>query len=340
MGGIWLRRIELIGTSGELVGHKSGLALTREELTDLVPDRYEDMWSGGSDDSMIRIRSEEFEEIIAEILFRLGNIPTRSIAPPGIRIFHKYKSDKVLRPIMEDVHERFTVFLKRAVERASKRADRKLDPKPFIDEAHRVHGIAGARIAIEIVEELANWMHRNPWTDYRRLEWKDTAELEDLFKSESLETQYGRFLDQRYIDYLYRNFDDIDEINWRKFEGLTAEFFDRSGFIVKIGKGRNDDGIDVRVWPNKAKTYGSGTVLIQCKRENRKIGKVVVKALWADIAAEKAGAGLIVTTTALSPGAKKTCVARGYPIAEADRVTLRQWLQAMRSPYAGVFMGE
>ena len=67
---------------------------------------------------------------------------------------------------------------------------------------------------------------------------------------------------------------------------------------------------------------------------------MIVKALWADVVAEGAKSGLIVTTTSLSPGAKKTCVARGYPIDEANRQSLANWLSAMRSPYAGVFMGE
>jgi restriction system protein len=131
-----------------------------------------------------------------------------------------------------------------------------------------------------------------------------------------------------------------DRINWRKFEGLTAEFFDRSGFEVKIGRGRNDDGIDVRVWPREAEKEGARTILIQCKRENRQVGKVIVKSLWADLKEENAESGLIVTTTGLSPGAKKTCIARGYPIEDVNRRTLQAWLEAMKSPYAGVFMGE
>jgi restriction system protein len=73
VGGIWLKRIELIGTSSELVGYKSGLALTREELTEFVPSSYEDLWSGGSDEMEIHIRSEEYEEIIGGIAERCGN---------------------------------------------------------------------------------------------------------------------------------------------------------------------------------------------------------------------------------------------------------------------------
>lgn len=50
--------------------------------------------------------------------------------------------------------------------------------------------------------------------------------------------------------------------------------------------------------------------------------------------------GLIVTTSSFSPAAREVCTARGYDVAEADRGTLRTWLEAMRTPGAGVFLGE
>jgi len=140
--------------------------------------------------------------------------------------------------------------------------------------------------------------------------WKDVVELESLLQSESLETLDGKFIDQRFIDYLDREFGSIDKINWRKFEGLAAEFFDRSGLSVALGPGRNDGNIDVRVWPRDRDADVPPTMLVQCKRQGRKASKVVVRALWADILHEHASSGLIVTTSALSAGAEKVCSAR------------------------------
>jgi restriction system protein len=37
MGGIWVTRSELIGTTSEIVGYKSGLALSRKELSAYIP---------------------------------------------------------------------------------------------------------------------------------------------------------------------------------------------------------------------------------------------------------------------------------------------------------------
>ena len=79
---------------------------------------------------------------------------------------------------------------------------------------------------------------------------------------------------------------------------------------------------------------------MQCKREKEAVGKVVVKALYADVKHEDARLGLIVTSNALAPGARKVCLARSYPILEANRETLNSWVEEMRTPYSGVFLGE
>ena len=107
----------------------------------------------------------------------------------------------------------------------------------------------------------------------------DIIHLDDLFRSEGLPDQQGVYFDQRYIDFLNRNFDQIDDVNWRKFEALTAEYFSRQGFQVDIGPGRNDDGVDLRVWPSMDSPDKPPAIIVQCKRQKAAICKVVVKAL-------------------------------------------------------------
>jgi restriction system protein len=222
---------------------------------------------------------------------------------------------------------------------AAKSGRKTIDPTPFLISAIMDYGVRGAKIAMELTEAFGLMLHVNPWRkNYRRIEWKDITERRDLFESESICPAHGRFFDQRFVDFLHRNFDEIDSINWRKFEALTCEFFDRAGFRVEIGKGRGDDTIDARVWPKNAGDGLPPAILVQCKRERRKIGKVVVKALYADVIDERALSGLVVTTTSLSPGAKQVCVARGYPIQQAERRTLHEWIAAMRTPYRGAFL--
>ena len=107
-----------------------------------------------------------------------------------------------------------------------------------------------------------------------------------------------------------------------------------------MGPGQNDDGVDLRVWRSDDPADSPPAILIQCKRQKKKVGKVVVKALWADVIAENATSGLIVTTSALSPGARKVCTARAYPVREANRERIRAWIRAMRTLQSGVFLGE
>lgn len=202
------------------------------------------------------------------------------------------------------------------------------------------HGQLGVNLFSEIVQAYDESCHTSPWLSYRTIDWKNVIELDELFKSESMNVSHGEYIDQRFIDYLYQNFSDIDKINWRKFEQLVAEYFHKTNWHVELGPGRDDGGIDVRISKNVANSEYPEIILIQCKRQKRKIEKVVVKALWADVIDENANSGLVVTTSSLSPGAQKVCQARSYKINEADRTTLKKWLKEMRSPGKGVFLGE
>jgi restriction system protein len=214
-----------------------------------------------------------------------------------------------------------------------------IDANPAAERCLRELGPTGLDLFLEFYELIEVKLHQTPFSKIRRVEWSKPAELADLFRSESLETQYGAFIDQRYIDYLHKNFESIDNINWRKFEALTCEFFERSGYHVEIAEGRNDGGIDARIWREEPSAGEPPAILVQCKRQKEKVGKTVVKALWADVVDEGSKSGLIVTTSAIAPGAAEVCKARAYPIEEANRETLRQWIGKMRTPFSGVFMG-
>jgi restriction system protein len=337
MGAFWIPRIELVATTSEIVGYKAGIALNRDDMIRLLGDGSD---VEGEDEQLLRIRSEEFEEMVAQLLHAVGNIPRPEIGFFSVTVYHRHKHDKKELAVWEALMKALPDFLRRGIEEAKTSGRGSIDPTPFLNDALRDHGHVGASIALELFEELNLQQHRSPWTKYRREEWKDVAELKALFDSESLQTAYGTFFDQRFVDYLGQQFGDIDRIHWRKFEGLTCEFFERAGFRVEIGPGRDDGNVDARVWAKEADAKTPPTILVQCKRQKEKVGKVVVKALYADVLYEKANSGLIVTTTGLSPGAKKICTARAYPITGIDRDALAKWINLMRTPGNGVFMGE
>ena len=337
MGAFWIHRIELVATASEIVGHKAGIALDRDDMVRFLGDESDIV---GEDEQLLRIRSEEFEEIVTRLLYSVGNIPSPRIGFFSVNVFHRHKHDKEELRVYMALMDVLPAFLHRGIDEAKSAGHRSIDPTPFLDAALGDHGHMGTSIALELLEELNLQMHSNPWANYRREEWRDVAQLKALFESESLEATYGTFFDQRFVDYLGQQFGDIDRIHWRQFEGLICEFFERAGFRVEIGPGRDDGNVDARVWAKGGDLQTPPAILVQCKRQKSQVGKVVVKALYADVLHEKANSGLIVTTTGLLPGAKRVCTARSYPISDIDRSALIKWINLMRTPGNGVFMGE
>jgi hypothetical protein len=62
-----------------------------------------------------------------------------------------------------------------------------------------------------------------------------------LFEGEHIPDDPTAYLDQRYIDYLAKNSEEMGRIHWRNFERLTTEFFRRLGYELDLGyrdKGR------------------------------------------------------------------------------------------------------
>jgi len=254
---------------------------------------------------------------------------------PGVVLTRKYGDVPEQLALIRRLDELFARFIAEDIGRAS--ADNPL--AEFAEIARRHCGAGSDALVGEYCGRVVTFIHASPWSSFRRHEYVDWVVLDNLFASESLAASHGQYVDQRFVNYLASNPEALDRMNWRKFEGLVGEFFHRCGYHVDLGRGRNDGGIDARVWPGNEAKSGPPAMLVQCKRERRSIGKVVVKALWADVVHEQAQSGLIVTTSKLSPGAKLDCVARAYPIASAERPTLHQWLRAMRTPLSGMFLG-
>lgn len=347
MGGIVFDPGILRGEVGDLIGFKAGLALTESEIeAHLSEDEYfVGAWKANAD-SPVRLRSEEYEALIVLLLHRVGVLRSPNPTSAFLFLAKKHRKDEHATKILNAALAQFGRFVFGVVGEDDEdgpahptAAPRPLDPGPFVEEMRATHGLRGVEIALELLDAVTSDQLKSPVKLVRAHDWADVQELRDLFESERLGGQYGRFLDQRFVDYLANNFDAIDAINWRKFEGLVGEFFHRTGYVVELGPGRNDDGVDARVWSDAEDRAGPPLMLIQCKREKNKISKTVVKALWADVVHAGATSGLIVTTSGLLPGARKTCKVRNYPVEAAERPHLRTWLEQLRTPGTGVFLG-
>ncbi|MBL0352531.1 MAG: restriction endonuclease [Candidatus Dechloromonas phosphoritropha] len=339
MGSIWTPTNEFAAFFGEQVGLKSGLALTRDELVTHIGgnDPIASAIASVSDD-LVRLRAAEVEDAFQRVLFRLGRLD-REFVGHGPTLLHiKYHADaekssyllQVLA-LLGDVH----------FNGGKHSLNDGFDKEHFFEKVSSNLPSDAIPIAVELIGLIELSERASPWQWHpdRQVAWKDTVDLKGLFSSESLDATHGTFFDQRFIDYLSANFDRIDNINWRKFEGLAAEFFVRSGYTVDVGPGRNDGGVDIRAWNLGATPTEPPLILIQCKRQKEKVGKTVVKALWADVVDENATSGLVVTSSALAPGADTVRRARSYPIEVADRATLKDWLSQLKTPGTGIFLG-
>jgi len=323
----------------EVAGQKVGLALSIEELCDHLSGDHRNLGDmvRESEKDGLRIRSEDFESVCYRLFYRIGYTEDEYTGVPvGIRLYHKYRKSPKLLAVHEAVQRIVNQMMMGLTETAAKSPNKMLDPSPIIARCAKELGKKGLDMAVEYLLGLDEQMRMNPHRLTAYEDWVDTVALKELFSGTSRAPERGRFIDQRFINYLSNNNHRLNDMHWRKFEELTAEYFEREGFRVEIGPGSNDDGVDVRLWNPDTPEDAKPTCLVQCKRQKAKIEKVIIKGLAADVDFMGGNYGMIVTTSELSPGAKTTISARGYPIQVVEREAVKTWLTRLRIPGTGI----
>ena len=254
MGSIHFEVASMFGSLSDVVGSKSGLALNERDLRALLAREEDERfveYLAMQEDDWVRIESVVYEDMVECLLYSVGRLERRHNPLLGGDLYRKYRNDAKTLELVYKISDEFTEFMDRVLDDPSLGRGHKIDVSPFVRKCFETYGRQGFEIAHNLVNSYAVMLEIKSAHFPAVSEWEDEAELEELFRSEGLETLYGSFFDQRYIDYLHRNFEDIDRVNWRKFEGLTGEYFDRQGFRVEMGPGRGDDGVDVRVLPGR-----------------------------------------------------------------------------------------
>ncbi|WP_447585409.1 restriction endonuclease [Pseudoxanthomonas mexicana] len=331
MGGMIFAPTVLADNLTETAGYKAGLTLSLDELCDHLKEDRDLLLA--SEEQHVRIRSEVYDEMFYRLLHRIGHTEEQFNGDfTGAGLYHKYKDKH--GDVYNSILELFVEYGPKMIEAAKRNNTKTMDPEPFIDAATRAHGPLGRVIALEKILAIANAQRLSPHSQNRHVQWNSRLALEELFKGGNTPPEKGQFLDQRFIDYLEANDGKLSEMHWRKFEELTAEYFDREGYRIELGPGGNDGGVDVRAW--KPDQDQAPHMIIQCKRQKAKVEKVIVKALYTDLVDEGANYGLVVTTSELSPGAREVITGRGYPIEEVNRENLQQWLKKLRTPGTGI----
>jgi len=323
----------------DLIGIKSGFVLTEEQFIELLEATHKDLeqarfllrgtnkWWQGDKDEFVSIRVENIEANIIYVMYSLGAIPDRRtssdilinfIKKQGIdsRTEYEYFAE-VLGTASVVLH--ITEFFP------------KMLPLPSID--------------LDIMSIIESFKKSDDYQEFHRRhffnrnlplqrKWDGLLPLSELFESEDMpiNTIPEQYFDQRYIDYLYAQESKLQNIQWRQFEYLTAEYFRRNGYEVEVGRGRGDGGKDVAARKREG-VAGPDLVLIQCKR-NGNLNPVdidTVKAFWTTINEDGATKGLIVTTSRLTRGAQKFCEAHKYRLTSVDGKTVRLWLKNLAS---------
>ena len=334
MARIWFAPGDFADHLHEIIGYKAGLASSIEQMCDLLPDTgyADDILS--SESNGLAIHSEDYEDLYYQLLYKVGvtDTPSQGLFTQSL-FFSKVVKDKGFDYI-SGIQNIYSKHYKLGAEQAIKNGQSSIDPMPMLAEAMKKYGKEGANDLIELIEMYHTNFQNSPHTSGRWEQWKDIADLNDLFNKYQPVVSHGTFLDQRFINYLSNNVAKLGDIHWRKFEELISECFSKSGYKVELGPGTNDDGVDVRVWNDSAQAHPE--FIIQCKRYKSKIDKVTVKGLYADVLEAQATTGLLVTTSEFSPGARTTISARNYPIKEINGQKVSEWLKALRTPGSGI----
>lgn len=333
MGAIWLDGEQLREFLTEFVGTKLGLTIDDDGLDAFFAARDVPANSKNAG-GLMRMRSEEVEELARVCLQHFGDPDAAHVGgSPLITVSVLQAFDDF--PQALDVVS-YAIAELGAKAKGGSEAPIKVDD--ILKAAEERWGLRGRQVAEHLLQEVNARLLVSPWTDIARTEYRTRIELRDLFTSRSLPSAVQQFFDQRFIDYLDANGNDITQMHWRQFEGLVAEGLVQAGFRVEIGPGSNDEGVDVRAWDPNQPEEQPALLLVQCKRERKKVNKVVVKALAADVSFEGSRVGLVATTSSWSPGARETVRARKYPLIEADGDNIREWIKAMRSPSTGPWL--
>lgn len=113
----------------------------------------------------------------------------------------------------------------------------------------------------------------------------------------------------------------------RRFEDLVAELLSRQGYNVELTPASKDGGKDIYV--AKRDDLGSFLYLVECKRYDldHPVGVEIVRALYGTVQAERATAGLLVTSSIFTRGARDFQRHCQYQVSLRDYAELHRWIQ-------------
>jgi HJR/Mrr/RecB family endonuclease len=112
----------------------------------------------------------------------------------------------------------------------------------------------------------------------------------------------------------------------RKFEELVAELLARQGYKITLTPIAKDGGFDM--YAAKSETLGNFLYLVECKRFSppNKVGVNIVRSLHGVVQDKGANAGVLVTTSFFTSGAREFRDRHKFELHLHDYVQLQNWL--------------
>jgi hypothetical protein len=131
------------------------------------------------------------------------------------------------------------------------------------------------------------------------------------------------------IEYFARHPEELQKLDWRKFELLLDAVFRNQGFQTELGPGRGDRGVDLRLVQKDS--VGELVTLVQAKRYSKQnpIQLEAVAALYAMVEDQQANRGLFVTTSRYLPVAMQFAAKRSKRLVLATSEDVAKWCRAV-----------
>jgi len=213
MGRILASHRYFLDIASEEVACSSGVLLTDKNIKRLSTrydiDEFRHLERSDRETTM---RAEEFEQAVLGIRKAIGNLPNAKmgvfVLMDAVRALDENGADTV-----KIAQALLTVTRSGKYRRVGKEA---IDEIIAISEQKPLH-------VLKYLEAVGQMQQRKLFHYGRVSEktWDGAVSLDRLFEGEHIPNDPTAYLDQRYIDYLAKNSEELGRIHWRNFERLT-----------------------------------------------------------------------------------------------------------------------
>jgi len=132
------------------------------------------------------------------------------------------------------------------------------------------------------------------------------------------------------LNKVHQNPNLVYEISPRQFEELVADLLSREGYNVTLTKATRDGGKDLFIAENTF--LGNFLFYVECKKYRPEIpvGVKLVRELYGTVMADKATAGILVTSSYFSKDAKEYREKIRNQISLIDYINLNKWINSIK----------